>query len=67
MILLGLYRGIWWSSYRGIKLKYVNKWLCVLMQLLNLHRCICGDRGMEEANGICSFKQRGLFSANSLI
>ena len=30
MILLGLYRGIWWSSYRGIKLIEVNKWFWVL-------------------------------------
>ena len=52
MILSGLYRGIWWSSYRGIKLKEVNKWFWVLMILLGLY---CGIRwtsyrNMEEAN-----------------
>ena len=89
MILLCLYRGIWWLSYRGIELKEVNKWFWVLMILLGLYRGIrwSSYRGMEEANklfwvlsddtvidhheivtsGICSFKQRGLFSANSLI
>ena len=35
-VLYMLYRGIWWSSYRGIKLKVVNKWFLVLMILLGL-------------------------------
>ena len=59
MILLGLYRSIRWSSYRGIE--EANKWFWVMSDDTVMdHREIL-------TSGICSFKQRGLFRANSLI